>query len=120
VRSADWQIIEEMRYPTRQLGEYLAKRPLSRVVIETCAEAFFVALRRSTATSGAWCRRLWCGRKLSEVSCRVDLPSVHGVQDKEARFWRDSNVPIEPRHRRRQDLITSLTSTTILDVALQF
>jgi hypothetical protein len=29
------------------------------------------------------------------------------VQDKEARFWRDSNVPIEPRHRRRQDLITS-------------
>jgi hypothetical protein len=35
------------------------------------------------------------------------------VQDKEARFWRDSNVPIEPRHRRRQDLITSLTSTTM-------
>jgi transposase len=94
VRSADGQIVEEARWPTRQLGDYLAKRPPSRVVIETCAEAFFVAdltakyghERRVVPATlvrslGVGERRMKSdkrdARKLSEVSCRVDLPSVH-------------------------------------------
>ena len=43
VRGADGQILEEKQWPTRQLGEYLAKRPPSRVIVETCAEGFFIA-----------------------------------------------------------------------------
>ncbi len=73
----------------------LLRRPSkSRVVVETCAEAFHVADRRSSwGTRCGWCPRCWCGslgvgargvktderdaRALSEVSTRLDLPSVH-------------------------------------------
>ena len=43
IRTAEGQIIEERRVCTRSLGKYLAKRPKSRVVLESCAEAFSVA-----------------------------------------------------------------------------
>ena len=73
---------------------YLASRPHSRVVLETCSEAFGVAdaalavgheVRVVPAslvrTLGVGARRLKTDRRdaqvLSEVSCRIDLPSVH-------------------------------------------
>ena len=43
VRSSTGQIIEERRCPTASLGRYLATRPRSRLVVETCSEAFAVA-----------------------------------------------------------------------------
>ena len=94
VRGADGQILEEKRLPTSDLETYLAGRPTSRVVVETCAEAFCVAdaarrLGHETRvvpatlvkTLGVGARRLKTdqrdARSLSEVSCRIDLPSVH-------------------------------------------
>jgi transposase len=93
-RSADGTIIDERRYATSELKHYLAKRAPSRVVVETSAEAFAVAdaalklghevrvvpgtLVRSL---GVGARRTKTDRRdaqiLSEVSCRIDLPSVH-------------------------------------------
>ena len=94
VRSASGQILEERRWATRKLRDYLQGRPPSRVIVETCAEAFGVAdiarelghdprvvpatlapalgvgeRRTKTDTRDA--------RKLSEVSTRVELQSVH-------------------------------------------
>jgi hypothetical protein len=43
VRSHDGHIVEERRCPTSALPRYLATRPRSRVVVETCSEAFGVA-----------------------------------------------------------------------------
>jgi predicted NBD/HSP70 family sugar kinase len=43
VRSSTGEIVEERRCPTGALGKYLATRPMSRVVVETCSEAFGVA-----------------------------------------------------------------------------
>jgi transposase len=94
VRSGDGQIVEERRCRTATLPSYLADRPRSRVVVETCSEAFWVAdaalavgheVRVVPATLvrslGVGARRLKTDRRdaqvLSEVSCRIDLPSVH-------------------------------------------
>jgi transposase len=94
VRAADGTILEERRVLTRCLGTYLERRPPSRVVLETCAEAFGVAddalnlgheVRVVPATLvrslGVGARRTKTDtrdtRVLSEVSCRIDLPSVH-------------------------------------------
>ena len=94
VRSSTGQIVEERRCPTASLGRYLATRPRSRLVLETCSEAFAVAdaalaagheVRVVPATLvrslGVGARRLKTDRRdariLSEVSCRIDLPSVH-------------------------------------------
>lgn len=94
VRRDDGQIVEEKRCRTAMLPAYLASRPQSRVVIETCSEAFRVAdaalavgheVRVVPATLvrslGVGARRLKTDRRdaqvLSEVSCRIDLPSVH-------------------------------------------
>jgi len=43
VRGSDGSVVEERRWDTVDLSEYLAKRPKSRVIVETCAEAFRVA-----------------------------------------------------------------------------
>ena len=43
VRGADGRILEERRWPTSDLESFLASRPTSRVIVETCAEAFCVA-----------------------------------------------------------------------------
>jgi hypothetical protein len=94
VRNSDCQIVEERRCRTVALGAYLAGRPRSRVVMESCSEAFGVAdaawlagheVRVVPATLvrslGVGAGRLKTdGRDaqvLSEVSCRIDLPSVH-------------------------------------------
>ena len=94
VRSADGTIVEERRIPTRSLPPYLARRPKSRVVLETCAESFGLADAALSSghevrvvpatlvrTLGVGARRLKTDRRdaqlLSEVSTRIDLPSVH-------------------------------------------
>ena len=101
VRRGDGQIVEEKRFRTAMLPAYLASRPRSRVVVETCSEAFRVAdaalavgheVRVVPATLvrslGVGARRLKTDRRdaqvLSEVSCRIDLPSVH-VPSQQAR-----------------------------------
>ena len=43
VRSSDGQILEERRCRTGALAGYLARRPHSRVIVETCSEAFAIA-----------------------------------------------------------------------------
>ena len=94
IRSPDGQVIEERRCATGSLGRFLAKRPKSRVVLETCAESFAIAddalmlgheVRIVPATLvrslGVGSRRTKTDRRdaqiLSEVSCRIDLPTVH-------------------------------------------
>lgn len=94
VRAANEAILAEGRHPTKHLGRYLKTRPPSRVIVETSAEAFAVAdiavglghqVRVVPATLvrslGVGDRRTKTDKRdariLSEVSCRVDLPSVH-------------------------------------------
>jgi transposase len=100
-RSSDGTIVEERKVKTRALGLWLAKQAPSRVIVETCAEAFRVAdealaaghqVRVVPATLvrslGVGARRIKTDQRdaqvLSEVSCRIDLPSVH-VPTKESR-----------------------------------
>jgi transposase len=94
VRRGDGEIVDERRCRTTALAAYLAGRPQSRVVVETCSEAFGVADAAARAghevrvVPAALVRSLGVGarglksdrrdaRVLSEVSCRIDLPSVH-------------------------------------------
>lgn len=101
VRSSDGQVVEERRCRTAALPAYLATRPRSRVIVETCSEAFGIADAAFAAghevrvvpstlarSLGVGARRLKTdqrdARALSEVSCRIDLPSVH-VPSHEAR-----------------------------------
>ncbi len=93
-RSADGTIVKEGRVATSELAAFLADRPKSRVIVETCAESFRIAdaalllgheVRVVPATLarslGVGARRTKTDKRdaqaLSEVSCRVDLPSVH-------------------------------------------
>jgi len=95
------EIVDERRVRTASLDDYLGQRPPSRVVVETCAESFAIADRatarghevRVVAASlgralGVGARRVKTderdARALSEVSTRIDLPSVH-IPSAEAR-----------------------------------
>jgi transposase len=99
VRASDGVIIEERRARTAALGRYLGSRPHSRVILETCSESFHVAdqaralgheVRVVPATLvrslGVGSRGVKNDRKdarvLSEVSCRIELPSVHIPSEK--------------------------------------
>src|SRR5690242_19544905 len=101
VRTIDGVVVEEQRCRTGALAAYLARRSPSRVVLETCSEAFAVAdsaiaaghqVRVVPATLvrslGVGARGIKTDRRdaqvLSEVSCRIDLPSVH-IPSAEAR-----------------------------------
>jgi transposase len=94
IRSKDGTIVEESRAPTKRLPALMAKWPPSRVIVETCAEAFRVADAAKASghevrvvpatlvkTLGVGARGVKTDRRdaqvLSEVSCRIDLPSVH-------------------------------------------
>ncbi len=102
VRSASGEILEERKHATRTLARYLRRRPPSRVILETCAEAFNVAdavlelgheVRVVPAslvgTLGVGSRGLKTDKRdarvLSEVSCRIDLPSVHVPKEESRR-----------------------------------
>lgn len=94
VRSADGTILQEKRWKTDELGEYLKSRPTSRVIVETCSEGFGVADtarllgHEVRVVAATLVRSLGVGQRgiktdvrdarlLSEASCRMDLPSVH-------------------------------------------
>lgn len=94
VRAEDGTILEEKRHPTRLLDKLMRRWPTSRIIVETSAEAFRVADAAKAAghevrvVPATLVKSLGVGargiktdqrdaRTLSEVSCRIDLPSVH-------------------------------------------
>lgn len=94
IRDAGGQIVLEKKHRTRDLERLLRQRPPSRVVLETAAEAFRVADQALVCghevrvVPATLVRSLGVGargiktderdaRVLSEVSSRIDLPSVH-------------------------------------------
>ena len=94
IRSEDGEILREGQHPTAMLEQVFEKESKSRVIVETSAEAFAVAdaaLRQGhevrvvpstlAKSLGIGARRTKTderdARALSEVSCRIDLPSVH-------------------------------------------
>lgn len=120
IRRPDGSIVVERKHPTRKLGEWMQTWEQSRVILETSSEAFRIADAATLAghqarvVPGTLAKQLGVGargiktdardaRTLSEVSCRIDLPSVH-VPSSEARELR-SIV------RSRELLINSRTMT---------
>jgi transposase len=98
IRAADGTILEEKRHQTKQLPQLMKGWEPSRVILETSAEAFAIAdaaLRlghQVRVVPATLVKTLGVGdrgvkndrkdaRKLSEVSCRIDLPSVHVPSD---------------------------------------
>src|SRR5919205_282736 len=95
VRRDDGTIVAEERWPTRSLKKYLGRLEKSRVIVETCAEAFAVADaaremgHEAVVVPATLVRALGVGarglkndvrdaRNLCEASCRMArLPSVH-------------------------------------------
>lgn len=95
VRDETGRILQEKRHATSELRRYLQKRPSgSRVLLESSAEAFAVAdwaqqLGHETrVVPASLVRALGVGerrlkndvrdaRKLSEMDCRIAVPSVH-------------------------------------------
>jgi transposase len=101
VRDGTGAIQEEKKVETDTLAAYLQRKPRSRVVMETCAESWAVGDAARAADHdlrivpgslvkalGVGQRRIKTDRKdaqiLSEVSTRIDLPSVH-LRSPEAR-----------------------------------
>ncbi len=104
IREQDGSVLFERKVKTAAIKRFLKDRPKSRVIVETCAEAFRIAdgalelgheIRVVPATL---VRQLGVGQRgiktdrrdamvLSEVSCRIDLPSVH-VRSEQARTWK--------------------------------
>lgn len=126
VRDAQGQILLERRQRTDQLGRLLRSRPASRVVLETCSEAFAVADEALAAghevrvvpatlvpTLGVGQRGVKTdqrdARVLSEVSCRIDLPSVH-IPKAESREMRAVCTSRETLIAARTQLINSVRS----------
>ena len=95
VRNESGKILDEARYRTAELKEYLAKRaPGARGLLESSAEAFAVADwagecgHQALVVPSSLVRALGVGerglkndqrdaRKVSEMDCRMKVPSVH-------------------------------------------
>ncbi len=94
LRQPNGDIVEQRRVRTDQLAKVFAQVPRSRVVLETCAEAFCVAdLARLAGhepcvAASSLVKALGVGARgiksdqrdaqvLSDVSCRIEVPSVH-------------------------------------------
>jgi transposase len=94
VRTAEGKIIGEWRLRMEGLIRFLEGRPAARIILETCTEAFRVAMLAQRAghdvrvVPATLVRALGVGhrglkndvrdaRVLSEASCRMDLRSVH-------------------------------------------
>ena len=96
VRSPQGEIVEERRIATRpqSIRRYLERRPKSRVIVETGAEAFWVAEiavecgHEVRVVPSMLAPSLGVGRRghksdqrdarvLSETSCRLEMPTVH-------------------------------------------
>lgn len=93
-RGPEGSVLESKRVRTTRLKEYLATLPASRVIVETCSEAFHIADLANEqghevrVVPAALVRALGVGQRgiktderdallLSEASCRMLLPSVH-------------------------------------------
>jgi transposase len=103
IRLSDSKILLERRILTSQLPSFFKVQPPSRVILETGAEAFTIAdaalagheVRVVPATLvrtlGVGSRGMKSDRRdaqiLSEVSCRIDLPTVH-VPSHRSREWK--------------------------------
>lgn len=119
VRAPDGTLVMEKALSNSSIGPFLEKQPHSRVVLETCAEAFgfadmALALDHEVrVVPAALVKTLGVGSRgvktdqrdaqiLSQVSCRIDLPSVH--------------VPSEVARKRRnmcqvrEELVSTRTS----------
>jgi transposase len=123
VRSADGTVIEEVRWGTRRLQAYLKKRPPSRVILETSTEAFKIAdaarelghdVRVVPATLvpslGVGARGVKTDRRdaqiLSEVSSRIELPSVH-IPSEISRSWKATCTAREALVSARTQLVNA-------------
>jgi transposase len=94
IREADGTLVEEGKEPTKRLLTLMSSWEPSRIILETSAEAFRIADAALAAkhevrvvpatlvrTLGVGARGIKTDRRdarvLSDVSCRIDLPSVH-------------------------------------------
>ncbi len=94
IRESDGTIVEQRRLATRNLPELMKRWSTSRVIVETSAEAFRIADAAKSAghevrvvpatlakTLGVGHHGVKTDRRdaqaLSQVSCQMDLPSVH-------------------------------------------
>ena len=75
-RSSDGKIVEERSCETRSQRAYLRQRPPSRVVIETCAEAFGVADALGTPVQAL-------SLLAQIVECLTKLPSTTATRTSE-------------------------------------
>lgn len=124
VRGPEGQVLEERQVATSAVAKYLQGRPKSRVIVETCAEAFKVADAAIAAghevrvVPATLVRALGVGARktktdsrdaqiLSEVSTRIDLLSVH-VPSTTARERRARCTARESLVAARTSLINSV------------
>jgi transposase len=124
VRAAAGEILVERRVQTATLKKFLRGRPPSRVIVETCTEAFGVADaalacgHEVRVVPAQLVRSLGVGargvksdrsdaRTLSEVSCRIDLPSVH-IPSQESRDRKSMCLMREGLVECRTKLINSV------------
>jgi transposase len=94
IRDTAGKIVEEQIVSTTALKSWLKEQPQGRVIVETCAESFAIAMEAKhlghevRVVPATLVKQLGVGerrlkndqkdaRKLSEVSTRIDLPSVH-------------------------------------------
>jgi len=128
VRGPDGKVLEEIRWGTRRLAAYLKKRPPSRVILETSTEAFRIAdaarelghdVRVVPATLvpslGVGARGVKTDRRdaqvLSEVSSRIELPSVH-IPTEISRTWKSTCTARESLVSARTQLVNTVRGWT--------
>lgn len=104
IRRPDGTIVEERKHPTRKLADWMRTWETSRVILETSSEAFRIADAAKAAghevrvVPATLAKQLGVGARgvktdardaqtLSQVSCRIDVPSVH-IPTTEARELR--------------------------------
>ncbi len=126
VRNSAGEIVEEVRCKTGSLAAVLAGRARSRVIVETCTEAFRIAdtaIARGhevRVVPATLVRSLGVGQRglknderdarlLSEASCRIDLPSVH-IPSTTSREWKALSTSREALVRARTQLISTIRS----------
>jgi transposase len=125
IRSSDGTILQENRIATRSLPEFFGRlEPSSRIILETCAEAFAVAdaaraqghdvrvVPSSLAPSlGVGLHGVKTDRRdaqnLSMTSCRVELRGVH-IPSVPVREWRAMLRQRETLVQSRTELINSV------------
>lgn len=122
-RSQDGSIIKEARVTTKSLLTLVTQWERSRVIVETSAEAFQIADAALKAghevrvVPATLVKQLGVGARgvkndkrdaqaLSEVSCRIDLPSVH-IPTETSRLWKSLCGSREALLRSRTMLINN-------------